>query len=487
MPLGVKNGVLWESHDADRSWEPTVLGHSTVLSFKEDWILLKWSLTVDDAMDLATRSDMLNLSRAAQQEMDPKHWNYSTAGFVLTSLFNNSQTHLFLFSMVVLVYILAMAGNTAMVLLIWMDTRLHTPMYFLLSQLSFLDVFFTSVTVPKMIVGFLFGWTSISFGGCGAQMFFFMFLGAAECLLLALMAYDRYVAICNPLRYPVLMSRRVCLLMVVSSWLGGSLNASIQTSLTLQFPYCGSRKISHFFCEVPSLLMLACADTEAYKQVLFVTGVVVLLVPITFITTSYALILAAVLRMRSVEGRQKALATCSSHLTVVNLFYGPLVYTYMLPASYHSPGQDDVVSVFYTVLTPMLNPVIYSLRNKEVTGAMKKAMGRPLAPKKQLLLNRIIKEAASSLRSGSDIELTDKWVKMQTARRLFSTKDQDMVTHMNTVQETNTAKQLQLLCLPKPGCYPAVAISRSDTKAHDGHLNLRHTTSGQAPSDFMPV
>ncbi|EHH15854.1 hypothetical protein EGK_02008, partial [Macaca mulatta] len=222
------------------------------------------------------------------------------------------------------------------------------------SQLSFLDIFFSSVTVPKMIVAFLFDWTSISFGGCGAQMFFFMFLGAAECLLLALMAYDRYVAICNPLRYPVLMSRRVCLLMVVSSWLGGSLNASIQTSLTLQFPYCGSRKVTHFFCEVPSLLMLACADTEAYKQVLFVTGVVVLLVPIAFITTSYAFILVAVLQMRSVEGRQKALATCSSHLTVVNLFYGPLVYTYMLPASYHSPGQDDVVSVFYTVLTPLL-------------------------------------------------------------------------------------------------------------------------------------
>ncbi|OBS74315.1 hypothetical protein A6R68_15148 [Neotoma lepida] len=327
------------------------------------------------ASDLGTEL-VLSPHRAAQQEMGTKPWNYSTTGFVLTSLFNNSQLHLFLFSMVVLVYILAMAGNTAMVLLIWMDTRLHTPMYFLLSQLSFLDIFFTSVTVPKMIVGFLFGWTSISFGGCGAQMFFFMFLGAAECLLLALMAYDRYVAICNPLRYPVLMSRRVCLLMVVASWLGGSLNASIQTSLTLQFPYCGSRKISHFFCEVPSLLMLACADTEAYEQVLFVTGVVVLLVPITFITTSYALILAAVLRMRSVEGRQKALATCSSHLTVVNLFYGPLVYTYMLPASYHSPGQDDVVSVFYTVLTPMLNPVIYSLRNKEVTGAMKKVMAR---------------------------------------------------------------------------------------------------------------
>jgi olfactory receptor len=190
------------------------------------------------------------------------------------------------------------------------------------------------------------------------------------------MAYDRYVAIYNPLRYQVLMSRWVCLLMGMGSWLGGSLSASIQTSLTLHFPYYGSRKISHFFCEVPSLLTLACVVTEAYGRVLFVTGVVVLLVPITFITTSYALILMAVLRMHSMEGHQKVMGTCSSHLRVVNLFYGPLVYTYMLPASYHSPGLDDVVSVFYTVLTPMLNPVIYSLRNKEVTGAMKKAIGK---------------------------------------------------------------------------------------------------------------
>ena len=232
--------------------------------------------------------------------------------------------HWFLFSMVVVIYTLAMAGNAAMVLLIWADARLHTPMYFLLSQLSVLDIFFTSVTVPKMIAGFLFGWISISFGGCGAQMFFFMFLGAAECILLALMAYDRYVAICNPLCYPLLMSRQTCLLLVAASWLGGSLNASIQTALTLQFPYCGSRKIAHFFCEVPSLLRLACADTAAYEQVLFVTGVVVLLVPIAFITTSYALILAAVLRMHSVEGRKKALATCSSTWQSSTSSMGPL-------------------------------------------------------------------------------------------------------------------------------------------------------------------
>ncbi|XP_020822067.1 olfactory receptor 2Z1-like [Phascolarctos cinereus] len=317
----------------------------------------------------------VNVHIQTQKGAIADHWNYSsTSSFVLTSLFNHSPMHLFLFSIVVLIYVLAMTGNVAMVFLIWVDSRLHTPMYFLLSQLSFLDIFFASVTVPKMIVGFLCGWTSISFGGCGAQMFFFMFLGAAECLLLALMAYDRYVAICNPLRYPILMSRQVCCIMVITSWLGGSLNASIQTILTLQFPYCGSREIAHFFCEVPSLLQLACADTTAYEKVLFVTGVVVLLVPIAFITASYALILTAVLQMKSAEGRHKALATCSSHLTVINLFYGPLIYTYMLPSSYHSPGQDDVVSVFYTVFTPMLTLIIYSLRNKEVSGAMKKVI-----------------------------------------------------------------------------------------------------------------
>ncbi|XP_058419426.1 olfactory receptor 2V1-like [Diceros bicornis minor] len=311
------------------------------------------------------------------QEAGGGLWNHSsTTGFILTSLRNDSWIHLFLFSIMVVVYLLALAGNTAMVLLIWADTRLHKPMYFLLSQLSFLDIFFTSVTVPKMIVGFLFGWTCISFGGCGMQMFFSMFLGASECLLLALMAYDGYVAISNPLSYPVFMSRQACMLMVATSWLGGSLNATIQTTLTLQFLYGGSQKIAHFFCEVPSLLRLACANTVAYEQMLFVMGVVVLLVPIAFITTSYALILAAALQMHAVEGRRKALATCSSHLTVVNLFYGPLVYTYMLPSSYHSPGQDDVVSIFYTVLTPVLNPVIYSLRKKEVTGAMKKVIGK---------------------------------------------------------------------------------------------------------------
>uniref|UniRef100_A0A8C8XG59 Olfactory receptor n=1 Tax=Panthera leo TaxID=9689 RepID=A0A8C8XG59_PANLE len=297
--------------------------------------------------------------------------NENSTDFILLGLFPWFSYPYLLILLLLFIYIIAFTGNSILILLIWLDSCLHTPMYFLLSQLSLIDLAYISSTVPKMIAGFLFGWTSISFVGCGAQMFFFMFFGATECLLLALMAYDRYVAICNPLRYPSLMSHQTCLLMVAASWLGGSLNASIQTALTLQFPYCGSRKIAHFFCEVPSLLRLVCADTASYEHVLFVTGVVVLLLPIAFITMSYALILAAVLGMHSVEGRRKALATCSSHLTVVNLFYGPLVYTYMLPASYHSPGQDDVVSIFYTVLTPMLNPVIYSLRNKEVTGAMK--------------------------------------------------------------------------------------------------------------------
>ncbi|CAI9170337.1 unnamed protein product [Rangifer tarandus platyrhynchus] len=296
--------------------------------------------------------------------------------FILMGLFSQSKHPAFLCVVIFVIFLMALSGNSILILLIYSDAHLHTPMYYFISQLSLMDVMYISVTVPKMLMDQVMGVNKISAPECGMQMFFYVTLGGSEYFLLATMAYDRYVAICHPLHYSTLMSHKTCLLLVAASWLGGSLNASIQTALTLQFPYCGSRKIAHFFCEVPSLLRLACADTAAYERVLFVTGVVVLLVPIAFITTSYALILAAVLRMHSVEGRKKALATCSSHLAVVNLFYGPLVYTYMLPASYHSPGQDDVVSIFYTVLTPMLNPVIYSLRNKEVTGAMKKVIGK---------------------------------------------------------------------------------------------------------------
>uniref|UniRef100_A0A286XW88 G-protein coupled receptors family 1 profile domain-containing protein n=1 Tax=Cavia porcellus TaxID=10141 RepID=A0A286XW88_CAVPO len=251
--------------------------------------------------------------------------------FILVNLFGRSGSHQILFSLVATMFVMGLLGNAVLLFLIHEDPRLHTPMYFLLSQLSLFDIGFPLVTIPKMASDFLRGEGSISFGGCAAQIFFLIMIGVAEGVLLALMSYDRYVAVCCPLQYPVLMRRQVCLLMVGSSWLAGVLIACIQTPITLHFPYC-----------VPALLKLSCA----------------------------------VLRMRSEEARKKAFATCSSHITVVGLFYGAAVFIYMVPGAYHSPHQDNVVSLFYSLVTPTLNPLIYSLRNREVRVALVKVLSR---------------------------------------------------------------------------------------------------------------
>lgn len=194
--------------------------------------------------------------------------------------------------------------------------------------------------------------------------------------LLGLMDYDCYVAFCNPLHYPILMSRRGCWMIIAGSWFGASLDGFLLTPITMSFPFCSSWEINRFFCEAPAVLRLACADTGLYETVMYVCCVLMLLIPFSVVIASYAQILTTVHRMSSVEGRKKAFATCSSHMTVVTLFYGAAMYTYMLPHSYHRPEQDKVFSVFYTIPTPMLNPLIYSLRNKDVTGAMKRALGR---------------------------------------------------------------------------------------------------------------
>uniref|UniRef100_UPI003753E857 consOR2 n=1 Tax=synthetic construct TaxID=32630 RepID=UPI003753E857 len=300
----------------------------------------------------------------------------SSTDFILLGLFDHPRLELLLFVLILLIYLLALLGNGLIILLIHLDSRLHTPMYFFLSQLSLMDLCYTSTTVPKMLVNLLSGDKTISFAGCGAQLFLYLTLGGTECLLLAVMAYDRYVAICHPLRYPVLMNPRVCLLLAAGSWLLGSLDSLIHTVLTLSLPFCGSREINHFFCEVPALLKLACADTSLNETVMFVCCVLMLLIPLSLILVSYGRILLAVLRMQSAEGRRKAFSTCSSHLTVVGLFYGAAIYMYLQPKSYHSPEQDKVVSLFYTILTPMLNPLIYSLRNKEVKGALRRVLGK---------------------------------------------------------------------------------------------------------------
>ncbi|KAM8925578.1 olfactory receptor 2Z1 [Lycaon pictus] len=305
-----------------------------------------------------------------------------TSDFVLVGLFSHSGSRQLLFSLVAATFTMGLLGNTILLFLIRMDSRLHTPMYFLLSQLSLFDVGFPLVTIPKTASDFLQGDGSISFGGCAAQIFFLTLMGVAEGILLALMSYDRYVAVCHPLQYPVLMRRQVCLLMVGSSWLAGVLNASVQTSITLHFPYCASRIVDHFFCEVPALLKLSCADTSAYELALSTSGVLILVLPLFLIATSYGHVLGAVIRMHSEEARNKAFTTCSSHITVVGLFYGAAVFMYMVPGAYHSPHQDNVVSLFYSLVTPTLNPLIYSLRNREVRMALVKVLSRTgLRPK----------------------------------------------------------------------------------------------------------
>ena len=302
--------------------------------------------------------------------------NQTSTYFILLGLFPSSRIGLFLFILIVLIFLMALFGNLSMILLIFLDTQLQKPMYFLLSQLSLMDLNYISNIVPKMAYDFLFGNKSISFIACGIQSFFFLTLAGAEGLLLASMAYDRYVAICFPLHYPIKISRRVCVFMIIGSWLLGSINSCAHTIYALQIPYCRSRTINHFFCDVPAMLTLACMDTWVYEYTVFVSITIFLLLPFTCIVFSYGRVLLAVYRMHSTEGKKKAYSTCSTHLTVVTFYSAPFAYTYLRPKSLRSPTEDKVLAVFYTILTPTLNPVIYSMRNKEVMGALRRAIQR---------------------------------------------------------------------------------------------------------------
>ncbi|XP_055978770.1 olfactory receptor 5V1-like [Sorex fumeus] len=293
---------------------------------------------------------------------------------------NHSNLRGLFFLIFLVIYLITLLGNMLIITATKISPVLHTPMYYFLSNLSFLDICYTSTTIPVMLVNFFREKKTISYGGCLSQIFFLVTCAGAECVLLAAMAYDRYVAICHPLRYPILMSVKVCVCLVIGSWLCGLVNSVTHTALAATLTLCGPNQISHFLCDIPLILKLSCSDTSLNESVLHVASATIGLSPCLFTAASYTLIIAAILRIPSAQGRSKAFSTCASHLTVVVVFYGTANFNYDKPSEGYSLDVDILVSVLFCVMTPMLNPIIYSLRNKEVKGALKKLSGLCVFP-----------------------------------------------------------------------------------------------------------
>ncbi|KAB0366419.1 hypothetical protein FD754_010575 [Muntiacus muntjak] len=298
----------------------------------------------------------------------------SFTGFILLGFSDRPQLELVLLVILLIFYIFTLLGNTTIIALSYLDPHLHTPMYFFLSNLSFLDMCYTTSIVPQFLVNLSGADKSISFGGCVVQMLISLGLGCTECILLGVMAFDRYAAVCRPLHYTVIMHPRLCALMASASWITGFTNSLLHTVLIFLLPLCGRNKLDHFFCEIPPFLKLACVDTTMNVYVTFFAGVIMLLIPVALIMFSYGRIVRAVLRIKSTAGQRKAFGTCGSHLTVVSLFFGTAISVYFQPSSNDSQDQDKFMSLFYTVIIPMTNPLIYTLRNKDVKGAMKKVL-----------------------------------------------------------------------------------------------------------------
>ncbi|XP_044100574.1 olfactory receptor 2A12 [Neovison vison] len=282
----------------------------------------------------------------------------------------------FLFAFFLLFYSLTVMGNGLILGLIWLDPRLHTPMYFFLSNLAIVDMSYASSIVPKMLANLIMETKTISFAPCLLQTFLYLALAVTECMSLVVMSYDRYVAICHPLHYTVIMSWRICTILAATCWIFSFLLALVHITLILRLPFCGPQKINHFFCQIMSVFRLACADTRLNQIVLFAGSVFVLVGPLCLVLVSYMHILLAILRIQSKEGRRKAFSTCSSHLCVVGLFFGSTIVMYLAPKSSHSQEQRKILSLFYSLFNPMLNPLIYSLRNWEVKAALRRFLGK---------------------------------------------------------------------------------------------------------------
>ncbi|XP_054660789.1 olfactory receptor 1013-like [Grus americana] len=299
--------------------------------------------------------------------------------FVLLGIRDVPTLQYLLFLLLLMIYSVTMIGNILIVVLVVADRHLHTPMYFFLGNLSSLETCYSSTILPRLLASFLSGESSISAHGCMAQFYFFASLATTECYLLAAMSYDRYLAICQPLLYASLMTWKVSLHLAAASWLGGSLLLVVVTVFLSQLQFCGPKAIDHFFCEFTPLLELACSNTKVFTLIGFVFAFLDLVFPFLFTLASYMCIIAAILRIPSSTGRQKAFSTCSSHLSVVTVYYGTLFVVYMLPRTGPLRQLNKVFSFFYTILTPLVNPLIYSLRNSEVKEAIRKVLRKALA------------------------------------------------------------------------------------------------------------
>ncbi|XP_026572120.1 olfactory receptor 6N2-like [Pseudonaja textilis] len=277
-----------------------------------------------------------------------------------------------LFALLLFIYFSTIFGNLVVFVVIRTDGRLHTPMYFFISILSFLEIWYTATTIPKMLSNLVSERKSISFMGCLLQTYFFHSLGATECYLLTAMAYDRYLAICKPLRYPSVMTTKMCAQMAASCWVCGFMCPITEVILVSKLPFCGPNQIKHIFCDFPPLLSLACTDTSINVLVDFAVNAFIILVTFSFIMVSYANIIQTVLKIQTAKSREKAFSTCASHLTVVFLFFGSIIFMYVRLKTSYSLEYDRAFAVIYAVLTPLVNPIIYSLRNEEILRAIKR-------------------------------------------------------------------------------------------------------------------
>ncbi|XP_007945872.1 olfactory receptor 10T2-like [Orycteropus afer afer] len=296
--------------------------------------------------------------------------------FILIGFSNLGDLQILLFFTFLLVYLATLMANTTIMTVIRLDRTLHSPMYFFLFVLSCSETCYTLVIVPKMLTNLLSTNTTISFSGCATQLYFFVGLACTNCFLIAVMGYDRYIAICNPLNYTLIVSRATCMQLVLASSFCGFLISVVVNVLVFSVPFCASNQVNHFFCDISAVIRLGCTDTSLKEIVIFFLSILVLLVPFVLIFISYIFIVSTILKISSVEGQKKAFATCASHLTVVIVHYGCASFIYLRPTSLYSSDKDRLVAVTYTIITPLLNPLVYTLRNKEVKTALRKVLNR---------------------------------------------------------------------------------------------------------------